>query len=517
MYVARLVSRRRLPALLACAAVPAAILAGCGGGGSSSVDVGPAAAVPANTPVYLDATVKPTGSAQSDAKAAFSKILNTPDPGAKIVSLIEDQSKADGHPINYQQDIAPWLGEKAAAFFTTLGNDSKGAVVVETTDPAASLAFAQKASGDTATDPAPQSYNGTTYQVDKSTPTQVFGTVGNFLVDGNVEGFKAAVDANKGDSLGDSSDFKDAIGDLPDNRLGTVYTVPKAFITALGDQFGPQQQQQLEKVAGDSLDQPAAGALTATADSFELQATGGNNGVDTPESSLIGGVPGQSWLALGIGDLGATVQKEIDQLKDQIPNFAAAQQQIQQATGSSLDQLTGALGDAVLYVQGTTQATVGGALVVQTKDTALTGRLLNQLQGLLQLGSGGVKPLQLSGGGTGFQINDPTVAPRPVELAQQGDKLVIGYGAGSAEASLTPSQTLSDSPTYSAAHSQISSLGTDLFLNLQSVFALAESSGAKSDPQFVQAKPYLDALNYVVTGSGSSGDKAEFKAVLGLK
>jgi hypothetical protein len=33
----------------------------------------------------------------------------------------------------------------------------------------------------------------------------------------------------------------------------------------------------------------------------------------------------------------------------------------------------------------------------------------------------------------------------------------------------------------------------------------------------VQAKPYLDALNYVVTGSGSSGDKAEFKAVLGLK
>ena len=64
---------------------------------------------------------------------------------------------------------------------------------------------------------------------------------------------------------------------------------------------------------------------------------------------------------------------------------------------------------------------------------------------------------------------------------------------------------------------QVSSLGTDLFLNLQSIFALAKSSGAKSDPSFVQAKPYLNALNYVVTGSGSSSDKAEFKAVLGLK
>ena len=165
--------------------------------------------------------------------------------------------------------------------------------------------------------------------------------------------------------------------------------------------------------------------------------------------------------------------------------------------------------------RGPRQSTLTGALVVQSKDSELTGRLLNQLQGLLQLG-GTIKPLQLSGGGTGFQMSDPSIS-QPIEIAQQGDKLVIGYGAGSAEASLTPAQTLSDSPTFSAAHGQVSSLGTDLFLNLQSIFALAESSGAKSDPQYVQAKPYLDALNYVVTGSGSSGDKAEFKAVLGLK
>ena len=94
---------------------------------------------------------------------------------------------------------------------------------------------------------------------------------------------------------------------------------------------------------------------------------------------------------------------------------------------------------------------------------------------------------------------------------------MIGYGAGSAEASLTPAHSLADSPTFTAAHDQVSSLGTDLFLDLSSVFSLAESSGAKADPSYVQAKPYLDALSYVVTGSGSSGDQAEFKAILGLK
>jgi hypothetical protein len=377
------------------------------------------------------------------------------------------------------------------------------------------LAFAQKASGDTATDPAPQTYNGSSYQSDKSDPGQVFGTVGNFLVEGDLEGFKAAVDANSGDSLGDNSDFKDSIGDLPSDRLGTLYTVPKTFIDALGSQVDAQSRAAIEKSGGENLNEPVAGALTATANSFEFEASGGNQGVDTPESSLIADVPAQSWLAFGIGNLGDSVKRTLDQLKAQIPNFDSVQQQIEQTTGSSLDQLTGSLGDAVIYVQGTTQSTLTGALVVQSKDPALTGRLLNQLQGLLQLG-GAIKPLQLSGGGTGFQFADPSI-PKPIEIAQQGDKIVIGYGPGSAEASLSPAQTLSDSPTFTAAHDQISSLGTDLFLDLKSVFALAEASGSGSDPSYQQAKPYLDGLNYVVTGSGSSGDKTEFKAILGLK
>jgi hypothetical protein len=156
--------------------------------------------------------------------------------------------------------------------------------------------------------------------------------------------------------------------------------------------------------------------------------------------------------------------------------------------------------------------------VVQTKDPDLTGRLLNQLQSLVQLGSGGgVKQLKLSGGGTGFQLNDPTQTPQPIEFAQQGDKLVIGYGVNSAEQSLAPAHKLSDSPTFSTARGQVSDLGTDFFLDLPKVFKLAESTGAKSDSGYLQAKPYLDALTYLVTGSGSKDDQAELKAVVGLK
>jgi hypothetical protein len=448
-------------------------------------------------------------------------VLDTPDPGGKIVSLIEQESTSEGHPINYQQDVAPWLGEKAGFFFTDLtDNAQKGAAVIETSDPAAALAFARKASGATATDPAPVPYEGASYQSDPTDPGNVFGTVGDYLVMGDETGFKAAVDAEKGDSLGDESDFKDSLDQLPSDRLGTFYTVPKTLLDALGPgQIDQQSQAAIEKSAGESLDKPVSGALTASADSFDLQFIGGDTGVDTPESSLVGDVPADSWLALGLGNLGDSAKRTLEQLKDSgIPDFEQGLAQVEQATAASVDQLTGALGDAVLYVQGTTEQTLTGALVIQTKDPDLTGRLLSQLQTLVQLGSqGGVKPLQLAGGGTGFQISDPTQAPQPVEFAQQADKFVIGYGADSAAQSLAPSQKLSDSPTFSSAKGQVSDLGADFFLDLPAVFRLAESEGAKSDQGYVQAKPYIDALSYLVTGSGSKGDQAELKAVVGLK
>ena len=513
--------RRRIPALLACVAVLAAIVSGCGGsgGGSSSVDVGPATAVPANALVYLDATIKPTGATESEARAAVGKVLNTSDPGAKIASLIDKASKSDGHPINFDQDVRPWLGQKAGVFFTNLsGPSSNATALVETTNPAAALAAVRKATGASATNPAPQTYNGSSYQSDPTDQTNVFGTVGNLLVEGPVDGFKATVNAQKGSSLGDSSEFKDALGKLPDDRLGTLYTIPKTLIDAAGPTgVDPSTKALLEKSAGDSLSKPVAGALTASANSFNLEFMGAASGVDTPESSLIGDVPAQSWLAIGAANLGETVKRTLDQLKDQIPNYNAAVQQIQQSTGSSLDQLTSSLGDAALYVEGTTRSTLTGALVVKTKNPDLTGRLLGQFQSLAQLGGAALKPLQLSGGGTGFQINDRTLASAPVEVVQQGDELVIGYGAGSAARTLSPAQTLGDSSTFSTAKGQVSDLGTDFFLDFPSVFRLAESEGAKADPNYLQAKKYIDALDYLVSGSGTKDDQTEVKAVLGLR
>ena len=46
---------------------------------------------------------------------------------------------------------------------------------------------------------------------------------------------------------------------------------------------------------------------------------------------------------------------------------------------------------------------------------------------------------------------------------------------------------------------------------------LAESEGAKSDSDYLTAKPYLDGLDYLVLGSGSDGDRSVVDVLLGIR
>jgi Protein of unknown function (DUF3352) len=513
------VSAPRVIAVLACAVVGAPVLAGCGGGGGSDVDVGPAAAVPADTPVYFEATVRPTGAAEQGARAAASKILDTPDPGAKLIDLISKSAQADekpGETFNWQQDVEPWLGQRIGIFYSSLSNSDTTAVA-ESKDNAAAIRALEE---DRRVTGEKRDYKGTEYEV--RSDGQVFGAVGDFIVQGPEDGFKAAVDALDGDSLGDSGDFKDAVGDLPDDSVGALYAVPKTFLDALpADQTNPQTKALIESAAGDSLDQPVVGDVTASADSIDLELSAGTGGVETPPSALLEAVPGQAWLGIGLSNLGDALKNGLEQLKSQgIPGVQVdtIQTQIEQAIGVSADDLAGALGDASIYVQGTSEKTLGGALVIQTDDPSVTSSLITKLQGLLTLG-GGARVVPLSGGGrTGFRLIDRSGSlNQPVEFVQSGDKVVIGYGADSAAQALAGGQTLAANPSFTAAKGKLSDLGVDFFLSFAPVFKLAESSGAKQDPGYVQAKPYIDALDYLALGTGTSGDRAELKFVLGLK
>ena len=76
---------------------------------------------------------------------------------------------------------------------------------------------------------------------------------------------------------------------------------------------------------------------------------------------------------------------------------------------------------------------------------------------------------------------------------------MIGYGNGSAQQALQPADPLGGSPTFGAAKDQVAALGADLFLSFPQIFQLAEAEGAKQDPGYLEAKPYIDALEYLIS------------------
>jgi hypothetical protein len=511
---------RRLLILPVCGALAAGVFAGCGGDDGGDGDSGPASAVPADAPLYMDFTLRPEGEAKAGAEAVLAKFVPGGDPTATLISLAEQSAAEEGEDFDFETDIEPWLGEKAAVFFSSFEDDADGSVVVETTDADAARAFIEKYKDAGSTE---SSYEGTDYTLDADGDAQ--GIVGDFLVAGSEQGFKDVVDAESGDSLGDSGDFSDSVGDLPDDRLATFFALPKNILDAIPAEDLPEDQRaNVEKAAGDAIDEPVLGDVVASAEGIEMEFSAGSTGVETTESSLLAELPAQAWLGLGFGDIGAAITQGIEQAKDaDIPNFDpdAISGQVGLATGHDLEEIAASLGQGALFVEGTSVNQLAGAFILETKDPAVTGDILNRISGLISSG-GGVKvtPLASTGGDQGFTVTAPGEGlTQPVTVVQRADRLIVGYGQAAATQALQGGggQTLDGAPAFAAAKEKIGDLGVDAFLSFAPVFQLAESQGAAADPDYQAAKQYLAALDYVALGSGESDGRALLKFVVGLK
>src|SRR5687767_13804241 len=102
-------------ALLAC--LPALVLTACGGDGAASGD-DPAALAPANVPIYFEAVVRPEGDLREDFLAEAGKVLDAPEPEARLRELVD--MAFEGQDVDYERDLEPWLGERLGLWVSDL-------------------------------------------------------------------------------------------------------------------------------------------------------------------------------------------------------------------------------------------------------------------------------------------------------------------------------------------------------------------------------------------------------------
>jgi hypothetical protein len=513
--------RRR--ALVALAIAGAAIaVSGCGGGSSSATPgPDPATIVPANSPVYLDATVRPQGDQRTAIEGALSKLLGTSDVGAMLIDRFDRSIPGGG--FTYADDVAPWLGERAGIFFTSLDSSSDGAGVVATTDPEAAQAALEKAArtGSPGGPIEKASYNGVSYETQDN---YAFGIIGDFALIGTPDGFKAAVDASTGTSLADSARYTSSLAAAPDDRLATGWFDPKAILAAVVKSGAISAPGGLDftKKLGSATPEPVVAWVDAATDhlAFEVSAAGSAKAANG--SSLITGFPDDAWFAFGASSVGQGLAMGLKSLGS-LPSGALhgvsagnATDRFRALTGLDLANIGSWLGDVSGYVSGSSIFSLGGALVLSSRDDAAAAKTLAEIHSVVSHDADlSVSPL--GGGEAGFAVS-PSGVPVEIDVALRDGKLIAGLGANSIDAVLSPSSSLGDSSAFKAAAGALGSeIVPSFYLDFQSILGLLSFPGIPSDPSLKQARPYLDRLDYVIAGSGLTGDRSDVRIVLGLR
>jgi hypothetical protein len=340
--------------------------------------------------------------------------------------------------------------------------------------------------------------------------------VGHDAVIGGPSEFTAIVDASHGGSLAQSSAFTGAFGALASGSVVRAYLngplVANAIrssvlaVPKLGSVSPRQLKSSLARLRG-----TYALALAATSKSLTLEVHSSASKL-SGRSSDVGGMPGQSWLALAAA-VGSQSTQGLAALQ-QSPQGAAVMDVFRRRFGIDLiHDLLPALGPLQLSIQGTAPATVGAGLVVTPRNLAAAGRVLGAIYGQAAHSSS----LSLKGKPSAFTITSAGSPLPRVDVARVGSRVLATFDEPFSQL-LSPSSKLSANATFARVRSVLpAGSRVPLFIDFGSIKSLVSQIPSFADAGGSDHKAYvvLQRLDYLALGDSSAGDDA--RLVLGLR
>jgi Protein of unknown function (DUF3352) len=500
--------------------VLAALLAGCGS--SDEQSPGLASLAPPDVPLYLEATVRPEGDQADAVSSIVERVAGSTEPLSRIPEELDAALTDSAAPINYQDDIEPWLGEHAALFVRSFDNATPDgfpelALIFEVEDVDAARSFIERAIGLDPEDTVERSYRGDDYYASPEDGLAT-GIVGDTLVFGSEAAFKLAVDTSQGgQSLSDSDEFVDRMDSLPDDPLGTVFLDPGPVLEAAiaADPSAVPGLRMWKPLLAGPLSAPVAVSLSATEDTASIDLAtmiDGADGIDE-ESPMVGDLPAGAWFAAAIPELGPALARTADELeKSGLPGAGALPGELREATGLDLgDDILSWLGGVAGFVEGTDASSLRFGLIAGAADAEAPRKLVDTLRALAQREIGAPAGPAPEDADYGF-----TIPLANVQVGVTDDSLVGAFGTTIADV-LDPENRLADDDLYKDA---VGALGDDfsplLYAYLPSFFTVAELGGAGDEPDYRAAQPYLDAFSYLIAGTRIDDGVAVSRLVVGL-
>lgn len=550
-----------------------AMLAGCGSSPSTGTAADPAVAVPASATLYAGATVRPSGSQKTAALAAARALTHQANPYLRLLEALQ----TPGAPaLDYKRDVAPWLGPHAGIFLSSSGSSSallalvqqgllggssttsafpfgtggaQGAIVLDTTDAAKASSFldAQASHAGAHT----TAYRGVSY---KATAAGVaFGLVHRFAVIGSEAGMHSVIDtALGGAALAHAGGYAKLLAVAPAGALAHIYANAQspAVAGSTRESSGLTQLLVGARQANISL-VPSAGSIALDADTLSPGTAGTPGGL---LSSAAGGaqalaeLPAESWLAVGLGDVGTTLAQDVQGLgaiaslggalggssaegsstatlnvKGLLEGLLTPLRELGANTAQARRDFTSWMGSAGVFASGGSLLELKAAVVIASKNPALSRSAVAKLAAQLRKAGGSIQNVSIPG-------TEAAVAARlsglPVMLyvadgrASNGQsKFVLGLGEASVTAALNPAGTLAGTAPVSAATAALGEgIQPNLTVDFPTVIGLLEGVGLTEDPSISKVVPYLRSVTTLAGGGHSLGGGVErVRLVLGLR
>jgi hypothetical protein len=494
--------------LLTLAVLSTFALAAAGCGSEDEAASGASELVPAGAIVYAEATLDPSGDQKQAIDSILSKFPGGGQAGDKLEDLIEKGLRESDAPISFKEDIEPWLGDEAAFFATTVGADSDpsgGAALIATDDEDQALEALDKA---TEGKSKRHDYKDVEYLTgDRGQAGAVFD---GFLVLGSEPAVKAAIDTSKGGKkLSDDERYKKTLEDVSEDRLGLVYVNSPEFLKST--QAMTSVPQSFKKF----FEKPFAATVDADDDGITFEGkvpeeTAQTFGFVGQGSDLLDELPGDSWVAMAQTDFGKLIDFYVDVFGGVAGGRDAIEQQFHAATGLDLEKdVIAWMGDFAIFVRGTSLSKLDGGLIIETTDETASGRFIDALARLArQQGADSglrVAPLSAPGGGKGYTISNQSI-PKPVHFFQRDGRVVLAYGDAAAQDAVEPGEKLGDSSDFTSVRDSLGDYEVSFYVLMQPIFDLIDSTGAASDADWQDAKPYLEPLSALVAGTSGEGD-----------
>jgi hypothetical protein len=505
--------------------VAALAVAGCGGG-SGGGGGEPAALMPLQAPVYLEVNLAPDSQTSEALDEITQTVLGIENVGEFVAEELEKAALGEGEQFNFEEEVEPWLGEKAGLYLAGYdGNDFHGVgMAFETTDSGEAEEFIEKRveKNDNGTESA--EFEGHKFY-EEPDDESVLGMIGDYLAFGETKGdFEEMVEAFEGEGLNESEKFKEAMESAPEDGLGNVYVDIGGLIEETKGVLPPETEAFFDLIQIEPKKATAVATVLPHSEQVEIDvSTNIGKGVTGTgdASAALEALPATATVGFASAEFGKSFAEGVEAFSEKgIPG------QIQpgelggafEAMGLNLESLGESLGDLAGFVEGSSEGSLGGAVVVDTSDAGEAKQLVGNI-GLLLRATGTAGVTAINGNVSGFSVRVPSLGSKPLIVGSAGEKIVIAYGPkAAAQALRSQTKTLGQTPDFEAGKGALGSTPISAFVEGGPTLKLVESLlSPEEQAKLGEARPYLQKISYLAIGSESQDKTTTAKVIVGLQ